>query len=232
MSSRSTDSFIRALADRFECRISDPALLEQALTHRSCGSRNNERLEFLGDAVLNLVVASMLFQQRSTDSEGDLSRLRARLVRERTLAEVARELELGDWLRLGPGELKSGGHLRDSILADTLEAVLGAVYLADGFDAAADLIHRLLGRRLAGLPTADQLKDAKTRLQEWLQARGHDLPEYRIVEEHGADHARRFIVACRAGEPVREFVAEAGSRRKAEQAAAAAALRALEPEAT
>lgn len=219
---------MQVLANRFGCRLSDPALLGQALTHRSCGSRNNERLEFLGDAVLNLVVASMLYRAHPDDSEGDLSRLRARLVRERTLAQIARELELGCWLRLGSGELKSGGHLRDSILSDTLEALIGAVYLDAGFDEAAALIGRLIENRLDALPPADQLKDAKTRLQEWLQARALGLPQYRIVDEHGADHARRFSVACTAGEPAREFIAEAGSRRKAEQAAAAEALRALD----
>ncbi|MDT8437757.1 MAG: ribonuclease III [Wenzhouxiangellaceae bacterium] len=225
-STRADSAFVglRGLGHRF----ADPALLEQALTHRSVGSHNNERLEFLGDAVLNLVIADRLYQRHEAASEGALSRLRSRLVRERTLAEVARELALGDALRMGPGELKSGGFLRDSILSDALEAVLGAVYLDAGFAAVERVIADLFDPRIEALPSADDLKDAKTRLQEWLQARALALPDYAVIEESGADHARRFTVRCRQPE-LGEQLATAGSRRKAEQAAARAMLEAIHP---
>jgi len=210
----------QALAYRF----ARPELLDLALRHRSRGNPNNERLEFLGDAVLNMVVAELLFHARPEAPEGDLSRLRARIVREHTLAEVARELELGAHVLLGPGELKSGGFLRDSILADALEAVIGAVFLDGGFNCARSLVQRLTAERIAGLPEAEKLKDPKTRLQEWLQGRSLALPEYEVVDVHGAEHDRRFTVVCRIAmlaEPIR---ATAGSRRKAEQAAARKAL--------
>ncbi len=209
-------------------RFGDPALLERALTHRSFGPGHYERLEFLGDSLLNLIAADLLFHARSHASEGDLSRLRSRLVRDVTLAEIARELDLGSHLRLGQGELRSGGYLRESILADVVEALIGAVYLDGGFDAARRVVGQLLGDRLAQLPEAEQLKDPKTRLQEWLQGRGHDLPEYAVLAESGADHAKRFLVECRLEgllEPVR---AEAAGRRKAEQAAARLAFAALQ----
>jgi len=198
----------------------DVGLLEQALTHRSFGPGHYERLEFLGDSLLSMVIAEQLFDQRPHASEGDLSRLRSRLVRDITLAKVASELSLGDYLRLGAGELKSGGFLRESILADVVEAIIGAIYLDGGFEPARRVICELFAERLANLPDADSLKDPKTRLQELLQGRGHELPEYTVICESGADHAKRFEVECRAGslaEPVR---AEAASRRKAEQAAA------------
>lgn len=206
----------------YEFRHAD--LLRLALTHRSCGNPNNERLEFLGDGVLNMVVAELLFHARPNVPEGDLSRLRARIVRERTLAEVARFLALGDHVALGPGELKSGGFLRDSILADALEAVIGAVFLDGGFDAARSLVDRLMSERIQALPDAETLKDPKTRLQELLQARGLKLPEYEVIDERGADHDRTFSVVCRAeilNEPIQ---ATSTSRRKAEQAAAKRAL--------
>lgn len=201
-------------------RFRDARLLEQALTHRSFGPRHYERLEFLGDSLLSMVIAEQLFQQRPHAAEGDLSRLRSRLVRDVTLARLATELNLGEYLRLGAGELKSGGFLRESILADVFEAIIGAIYLDGGFIEARRVIRELFADRLADLPDADSLKDPKTRLQELLQGRGHELPEYTVISESGADHAKRFEVECRAGglaEPVR---AEAGSRRKAEQAAA------------
>lgn len=201
-------------------RFDDAGLLEQALTHRSFGPHHYERLEFLGDSLLSMVISEQLFNQWPSASEGDLSRLRSRLVRDVTLARVASELHLGDYLRLGPGELKSGGFLRGSILADVFEAIIGAIYLDGGFAPARRVLRELFAERLANLPDADSLKDPKTRLQELLQGRGHDLPEYRVISESGADHAKSFLVECRAGalaEPVR---AEAASRRKAEQAAA------------
>jgi ribonuclease-3 len=203
-----------------EYRFDDVNLLRQALTHRSFGPRHYERLEFLGDSLLSMVIAERLFHDRPHAAEGDLSRLRSRLVRDVTLARLAVELALGEYVRLGAGELKSGGFLRESILADVVEALIGAIYLDGGFDAARRVIHELFAARLADLPDADSLKDPKTRLQELLQGRGHELPEYSVISESGADHAKRFEVECRAGslsDPVR---AEAGSRRKAEQAAA------------
>ncbi len=201
-------------------RFDDVGLLEQALTHRSCGPRHYERLEFLGDSLLNLVIAEQLFHARPHATEGDLSRLRSRLVRDITLARLASELHLGDHLRLGVGELKSGGFLRESILADVVEALIGAIHLDGGFREARRVICELFADRLADLPDADSLKDPKTRLQELLQGRGHGLPEYRVMTESGADHAKRFEVECRAGSLADPVRAEAGSRRKAEQAAA------------
>lgn len=205
-------------------RFAQSKLLQLALTHRSRGNPNNERLEFLGDAVLNMVVAELLYRARFNAPEGDLSRLRARIVRERTLAEVARELELGEYVLLGSGELKSGGFLRDSILADALEAIIGAVFLDGGFECACDLVERLMSQRIANLPDAEQLKDAKTRLQEQLQSRSLDLPDYEVVDTRGADHDRRFTVVCRVAMLEAPVQATASSRRKAEQAAATMAL--------
>jgi len=224
VSSHSTDirrvSTLKGLG--YEFRGAD--LLRLALTHRSCGNPNNERLEFLGDGVLNMVVAELLFHARPDVPEGDLSRLRARIVRERTLAEVARALELGDHVRLGPGELKSGGFLRDSILADALEAVIGAVFVDGGFDAARNLVERLTAERIEALPDAEALKDPKTRLQELLQGRAFKLPEYEVVDERGADHDRAFTVVCRVEMLDEPIQATSTSRRKAEQAAARLAL--------
>lgn len=200
--------------------FSDPDLLTRALTHRSHGPGHYERLEFLGDSLLNLVAAELLFERRPHAAEGDLSRLRSRLVRDRTLAEIAQDLDLGTHLRLGQGEMKSGGYLRESILADVVEALIGAVFLDGGFEEARRVVRSLLEKRERELPEADRLKDPKTRLQELLQGQGHDLPEYEVLKESGADHAKRFEVECRVGELAPPVRAEAGSRRKAEQAAA------------
>nr|WP_206212227.1 ribonuclease III [Wenzhouxiangella sp. XN79A] len=206
----------------------DPGLLEQALTHRSCGNPHNERLEFLGDALLNFTIAALLYRRRPEAAEGDLSRMRARLVRDRTLAEIARELDLGDHVRLGPGELKSGGYLRESILADALEAIFGAALLDGGVVAARELVEAVVGPRIDTLPAAELLKDPKTRLQELLQGKGLALPEYIVVDEQGADHLRQFTVECGVDLLDAPVQATAGSRRKAEQAAARAALERLE----
>ncbi len=208
--------------------FADPELLRAALTHRSHSNTNNERLEFLGDAVLNFVIAAELFHQRPEDNEGSLSRLRSRVVRGETLARVARRLKLGDHLRMGEGELKSGGYLRDSVLADALEAVLGAIYLDAGFDAAAQVIRETFEPVVDRLPDAESLKDPKTRLQEWLQARSRPLPVYELVREEGAEHAKRFHVICRLEDTGFEAEASGSSRRKAEQAAAGAVLSANE----
>lgn len=215
-----------SLTQRLAYSFQDEELLRTALTHRSVTKRNNERLEFLGDSVLNCVISDLLYQHRPDASEGDLSRLRARLVREETLAEVARDLVLEEHLRLGEGELKSGGFRRASILADALEAILGAVYLDGGFTAAYQVVQRLLLPLLQELPAAEILKDAKTRLQEWLQGRGEALPRYDLLEQSGPDHNRSFRVACVAARGTWEALGT--SRRRAEQAAAELALNELE----
>ncbi len=214
----------RVLGHRFR----DPALLELALTHRSHGSRHNERLEFLGDSVLGLVVTEALYERFPELPEGRLSRMRASLVRRETLAEVARALDLGAWLRMGAGELRSGGFSRSSTLADALEAVMGALYLDAGLAPARDFIRRVLGDRLAALDAGTPVKDPKTRLQEWLQKRGLPLPVYRVVEVEGPPHRQTFTVDCEVSGLAAPRRARGSSRRQAEQAAAAEALAALE----
>jgi len=208
-------------------RFENPLLLKEALTHRSSGSTNYERLEFLGDSVLNLVISSRLFERRPDAQEGDLSRMRARLVRGTTLAKIAAGIDLGKHLNLGEGERKSGGFRRASILADAFEAVLGAIFVDGGFEACRTEILRQFDPLIESLPAADDLKDAKTRLQEWLQARGRPLPQYDLIREEGADHAKQFTVQVRLTDDLSEVEATGGSRRKAEQAAAAAILEQL-----
>lgn len=204
-------------------RFNDEGLLQLALTHRSAGRPNNERLEFLGDALVNQVVAEMLFDARPRASEGELSRLRAQLVSEPALAERARELNLGDALHLGSGELKSGGYRRDSILADAFEALVAAIHRDGGYCACRDWLHGVFARVVAEVGAPQ--KDAKTRLQEWLQARGLPLPQYELVAEQGEEHARHFDVACILEAPCSaRFEGSGGSRRAAEQVAAEAAL--------
>lgn len=207
--------------------FTDSRLRDRALTHRSAGRRHNERLEFLGDGVLNFVIADALFHRFPDAPEGDLSRLRARLVRGETLAKVALELDLGQALIMGSGEQKSGGHRRSSILADVVEALLGAIYLDGGFDACRTVILRLFAERLATLPPADDLKDPKTRLQEWLQGHGHPVPHYELVDSWGEEHQRMFRCQCKVKPSAEPFFGEGRSRRKAEQIAATAALEAL-----
>jgi ribonuclease-3 len=204
----------------------DGQLLRLALTHRSAGRPNNERLEFLGDALVNLMVAEMLYEAHPRADEGELSRLRAQLVSGAALAVRAREIGLGDDLLLGPGELKSGGFRRDSILADAFEAVVAAVYLDGGFDACRALLRTMFGEAAsAGEPAQ---KDAKTRLQEWLQAQGYPLPQYELLATRGEEHARMFDVACVLSEPEpARFEGSGSSRRAAEQVAAESALDAL-----
>lgn len=198
----------------------DPALFRAALTHRSAPGPNNERLEFLGDAVLNLVVAHHLYAAFPDASEGDLSRLRARVVSGEPLAEIAASLGLGEALQLGSGELKTGGFRRQSILADALEALFGALYLDGGLAVAEAVIERLLEPRIAALPAPHELKDAKTRLQEYLQSRGFPLPRYQVERIEGEAHAQTFYVTCEA--PALRLAAEGrgSSRRRAEQEAA------------
>jgi ribonuclease-3 len=201
-----------------------PELLIEALTHKSHSRPHNERFEFLGDALLNHAVAESLFRIRPSAREGELTRLRAEVVRESTLAEVARELALGDHLRLGPGELKSGGFRRASILADAVEALLAAVYLDAGWEACQALVERLLSRRIAEAAIAGAEKDAKTRLQEFLQGKGLALPAYVLVEARGDDHDKTFHVRCEVEALALSAEGAGASRRAAETAAAEALL--------
>lgn len=210
----------RWLQERLGCALSDPALLERALTHRSFGPDHNERLEYLGDAVLSFVVAELLYRRFPQASEGELSRYRASLVSGESLAAAAAALGLGAQVRLGEGELKSGGQRRGSILADALEALFGAIYVDGGLDAAREAAARLFGDTMAALPAAGTLKDPKTRLQEWLQGRGLALPAYTVLEVSGEPHQQRFRVRCDVGEPAVSAEAEGSSRRRAEQEAA------------
>jgi ribonuclease-3 len=210
----------RAIGHRFD----RTDLLETALTHRSAGSGNNERLEFLGDALIGFLIAEELWDRFPEADEGNLSRMRASLVKREALAFLARGLDLGDYLHLGAGEVRTGGHERDSILADALEAVLGAVYLDAGFVPTRDLVRRLFATRLDQTSLARSGKDPKTRLQEWLQARRRPLPEYSVVATGGDQHAQTFIVSCALSDASLVTQAEDSTRRRAEQAAAEAML--------
>lgn len=218
---------VQSMARRLGHAFSDPRQLQTALTHRSFGTPNNERLEFLGDGILDFVIAEALFRQFPDLPEGDLSRLRANLVRQDTLHRLADGLKVGDCLRLGEGELKSGGAQRPSILADALEAIFGAIYLDAGFDAAKGAIERLYAPLLADIKPGLQQKDAKTRLQEWLQGRKKNLPRYEVLETSGAAHEKSFTVACEIDYAGLRTVGRGASRRIAEQAAAEQALKEL-----
>jgi ribonuclease-3 len=204
-----------------------PELCQAALTHRSAGGDHNERLEFLGDSLLNCSVARLLFDAHPQADEGALSRLRATLVSGDTLALLAQQLNVGEHLRLGPGEQKSGGFRRASILADALEAIVGAIFLDSGFDAAAAVVKRIMDTRMSQLPAADLLKDPKTRLQEALQARGLALPVYTLTAVAGDAHTQTFTVTCEVPVLGLAGVGEGGSRRRAEQLAAAKLLELL-----
>ena len=211
---------IQILIDRLGYEFKDASLLDEALSHSSLGACNYERLEFLGDSLLNFVIAAELFQTRGDQDEGNLSRMRASLVRQSTLAEIARELNLSEHLRMGVGELRSGGFNRDSILSDVVESIVGAVFTESGYEAARSLVLRLFGDRIANLPAAAQLKDPKTQLQELIQGRGFDLPVYKVIKTSGKDHDRQFTVSCVLRNPPLALKATASSRRKAEQAVA------------
>jgi ribonuclease-3 len=225
MSERAAGWLLRQL----HYQVVDPQLFEQALTHRSAGRANNERLEFLGDAILNLVVAEFLYGRYQQADEGSLSRLRAAVVSGASLARIATALELGEVLELGAGELKTGGFRRESILADALEALCGALYLEAGFATVREVLLRVLGPALTALEPAaagdvDEQKDAKTRLQEWLQGRGLALPRYSVTRTEGESHAQVFEVSCTI-DALRLQAAGTGlSRRRAEQVAAQALL--------
>lgn len=219
---------IELLQQRLGHTFRNAALLQQALTHRSHSSLHNERLEFLGDSVLNCVVASLLFEKYNKIDEGDLSRLRANLVKQQSLYEIAQRLELSQCLRLGEGELKSGGFRRPSILADTLEALFGAVFLDAGFDAARDVIRAMYLPILQSVDPKTLGKDAKTLLQEYLQGKKIALPQYNVVATHGAAHSQEFEIECLVPKLDIQVFGTGGSRRAGEQAAAKLALEAVQ----
>ncbi|MEJ2325869.1 MAG: ribonuclease III [Chromatiaceae bacterium] len=219
---------LRGLARALGCRIGCKQLYVQALTHRSAAGENNERLEFVGDALLGFVIAEALWERFPEADEGRLSRLRASLVKKESLAALARGLALSDHLRLGPGELRTGGHARDSILADALEAVLAAVYRDQGFDGARRVILGVFREALEATGKAGISKDPKTRLQEALQSRRRPLPEYEVLEVTGIQHAQSFRVRCRLPDDGRSAEGEGTSRRRAEQQAAESMLALLE----
>ena len=219
---------LQALQQRLHHRFANPALLQRALTHRSHSADHNERLEFLGDSVLGLGVAHMLYEALGDGAEGDLSRLRAQLVRQDSLHHLALELSLPPLLRLGEGEMRSGGQRRPSILADALEAIIGAVYLDGGHLAADALIRRLFEQVEITPALSAAAKDAKTSLQEWLQGRKMHLPQYEVAQVLGAAHKQTFEVMCRIAELDLQALGQGPSRRAAEQDAAAAMLRQLE----
>jgi ribonuclease-3 len=216
------------LQNRLGHTFKDTALLQQALTHRSHSSLHNERLEFLGDSILNCVVASLLFDRYTKIDEGDLSRVRANLVKQQTLYEIAQRLELSQFLRLGEGELKSGGFRRPSILADTLEALLGAIFLDAGFNVARDVIRALYIPILDTVDPKTLGKDAKTLLQEFLQGKKIALPQYNVVATHGAAHNQEFEIECLVPKLDIQVFGTGGSRRAGEQAAAKLALEAVQ----
>jgi ribonuclease-3 len=215
---------------KLDYRFSDSALLQQALTHRSVGSHNNERLEFLGDSILSFVISSDLYHRFPDIDEGRLSRLRASLVKGETLAKLAMELSLGDYLCLGSGELKSGGFRRESILADALESIFGAVYIDADIATVERLILRLFAPRLQRLDPDVALKDPKTRLQEYLQSQQQPLPVYDVVDVHGKAHNQQFTISCSVELLPKPVLAKGTSRRKAEQNAAEVVLRQLDCE--
>lgn len=210
--------------------FAQPQLLEQALKHRSAGAPHNERLEFLGDGLVNLFAAEALYMRWPTADEGALTRARAELVRESALAPIGRALDLGERLTLGPGEMKSGGHRRDSILADAVEAVVAAIYLDAGYERCREVVLPWFQAAMDALPPPNKVgKDAKTRLQEWLQGRQKPLPLYALLGESGEDHAKVFHVSCTLVQPELVTQGDGSSRRAAEQMAAEAALSVLTP---
>jgi ribonuclease III len=224
------NSNLTNLTRTLQYEFRDDALLEMALTHSSVGRGHNERLEFLGDSILGWVIADALYQRFPHAREGELSRLRSGLVKGVTLAEIARELELGDYLRLGQGEMKSGGFRRDSTLADALEAIIGAIFLDSDMKTCQQKVLNLFASRLGSLSIEGDLKDPKTRLQEYLQSRQHALPDYRILSTSGKEHERVFKVACDVALLDAPMEGSGTSRRYAEQAAAQSVLDVLESE--
>lgn len=214
------------LLGRIGYQFKDPALLDLALTHRSYGPKNNERLEFLGDAALNFIIGHAIYQRLPEVKEGELSRYRANLVKGVTLTEIANELKLGNHLRLGAGEMKSGGHHRASILADSVEAIIGAIYLDGGMPCCESSVLQWYEARLNNLEN-EGLKDPKTQLQEFMQARGYALPVYEVVEVSGEEHNQQFTVHCIIDVLKKPTIGHGSSRRNAEKQAAATALKGL-----
>ncbi|WP_196137355.1 ribonuclease III [Aliikangiella sp. G2MR2-5] len=221
---------LKKLQSRIDYQFVDVEYLKQALTHRSASSQHNERLEFLGDAVLGNIIALKLFQLFPDADEGQLSRLRAFLVKEKALFELAQELALGDFLKLGSGELKSGGFRRASILSDAFEALIGAVYLDGGFDKTQSMVLSLYKEKLSSLSLDMAEKDPKTQLQEWLQARNIETPEYQVTRSSGKDHAKTYWVSCHINYRNYQTEGQGASRRKAEQAAASEILQMIKAE--
>lgn len=216
------------LSSRLGYQFADVTLLQQALTHRSAAKNHNERLEFLGDAVLGMVIAQALYNRFPNVPEGKLTRMRSTLVKGDTLAEIGREANVGHLLKLGPGELKSGGHRRGSIIADAVEAILGAIYLEAGLQTTENVILKLLATRIDALDPNEHPKDAKTRLQEFLQSRKLPLPVYEVVKISGKDHDQTFVVHCIVSVNGSPMEGVGTSRRKAEQQAASNTLELLE----
>jgi len=212
------------MLELLDADILESDAFKKAVTHRSMGKKNNERLEFLGDSVLGLVMTEYLFKNLPQSKEGELSRLRSYLVRGTTLSEIAAESNLGEYLKLGEGELKSGGFRRESIMEDALEAIIGAVYMVKDYDYARNYILTLFTERLDNLPNPDSLKDPKSRLQEWLQSQGQPVPAYRVLDVSGDAHQQQFLTECRIDSLKIVTHAEGASRRKAEQSAAEKAL--------
>ncbi|WP_028876706.1 ribonuclease III [Teredinibacter turnerae] len=218
---------LNQLSKALNYTFSDISLLEKALSHRSVGSNNNERLEFLGDSLLNFLIAENLYQRFPKAREGDLSRLRASLVKGETLAELAKDFDLGEFLYLGEGELKSGGFRRASILADAVEALIGAIYLESGMDRCRDTVLHWFGERLDSIDLNSSVKDPKTRLQEYLQELRQPLPVYTVESQLGQAHSPEFQVSCDIGRSQGKTVATSSSKRNAEKLAAAAMLKQL-----
>lgn len=214
------------LETRIDYIFNDRDLLALAMTHRSSRRNNNERLEYLGDSILGCVIAEALYHQFPKSPEGDLTKMRAKLVRGTTLASLARKIGIKDFLILGEGEMKSGGFNRDSILSDAVEAMFGAIYLDGGFRIARSIIMTLMADRLVSV-NPQNLKDNKTRLQEIIQAQNQPLPDYEVINQAGKAHALTFTVECRIDHPQSPFVATGNSRRVAEQQAASLAINAL-----
>ena len=218
------------LAKKLGLEFKQIELFRMALTHRSMGANNNERLEFLGDSILGFVIAQRLYELFPNASEGILSRLRASLVNQSSLASIAREYNIGDYLILGSGELKSGGFRRDSILSDAIEAIIGALFKDQGIEACQLWILKIFAKKLANLSTDNGQKDPKTRLQELMQAEGVDLPEYELISMTGLAHAQTFKIECRIALNNEQCIGEGSSRKKAEQAAAEKMLDLLQKE--
>lgn len=215
------------LCQKIGYQFKDESLLAMAITHRSFSANNNERIEFLGDSLLNMIIAEALYKRFPNLREGELSRIRALLVSGKTLAELANEFNLGVFLRLGAGEKNTGGHRRNSTLADAVEALIGAIYLESGFEVCRERVLSWFEPRIAVLNPESSHKDAKTRLQEFLQARKLPLPDYQLLDTEGADHQQTFIVSCSVSLLKSTISASGSSRRKAEQAAAEKVLIAL-----